>query len=119
MAAEEILLQVFLDQRRKAVESLVHVRMAERQMHLHACRDNDHDAFFLPGQLPLTSAAPLSAGANTRRPSSGSIVVIPSSGCTRFARRCERSHVIGRADRKRNVASCGAFRAAVRPNWTH
>src|SRR5690349_2120508 len=83
MAREGILLQVLLDQRRKSVEALAHVGVAERQVHLHACRNDDHDAFSLLASCRFTSAGLLPAGAKTRRPSSSSIVVIPSGGRTR------------------------------------
>src|SRR5260370_41380317 len=45
MARDGVLLQMFLDQRRKSVETLAHVGMAERQVHVHACRNDDYDAF--------------------------------------------------------------------------
>ncbi|MET4204733.1 hypothetical protein ABIB95_008781 [Bradyrhizobium sp. LA2.1] len=52
---------------------LAHVGMAERQVHLHACRNDDHNAFSFSASCRFTSAGLLPAGAKTRRPSSSSI----------------------------------------------
>src|SRR5947207_14242905 len=117
MAREGILLQVFLDQRRKSVETLAHVGMAERQVDLHACRDDDHDAFSLPASCRFTAAGLLPVGAKTRRPSSSSIAIIPSGGRTRSRKAASAGTSLAAPSAIATVASCSAFRA-VRPNWT-
>src|ERR1700730_11891171 len=117
MAREWIFLEMFLDQRSEAIESFSHVGVAQRQMHLHACRKDDHDAFSLLANGRFTVAGSLPAGAKTRRPSSSSIAIIPSGGCTRSRRAASAGTSFVAPSASVTVASCGAFRA-VRPNWT-
>jgi hypothetical protein len=74
---------MFLDQRSEAIQSFSHVGVAERQVHPHACRNDDHDAFSLLASCRFTSAGLLSAGAKTRRTSPTSIAIMPSGGSTR------------------------------------
>jgi hypothetical protein len=92
------------DQCSEAVESFSHVGIAECQMHVHACPDDDHDAFLL-ASCRFTSAGLLPSGAKTRRPSPSSMIaIIPSGGRTRSRKAGERSnlirHVVGERHRR-------------------
>ena len=44
MAGEGILLEVLLDERGEPIKTFAHVGVAQRQMHLHACWNDHHDA---------------------------------------------------------------------------
>src|SRR5579864_1507737 len=115
MTAEGVLLELLLDQRRKSVQTFSHVGVTERQVHLHARRNDDHDAFSFAASCRFTAAGLLPAGANTRRPSSSSIAVMPSGGRTRSRSAASAGSSSAAPSANVTVANCGAFRA-VRPN---
>ena len=83
MAAERILLQRALNQHRQPVHPLPHVGVAQRQMHLHAGRNDHHRAASRSETWRRTASGSAPNGAKTRRPSVSSTTVMPSGGCNR------------------------------------
>lgn len=115
MAREGILLQIFLDERRKTIETFAHVAVTQRQMCFHARRNDDHDAFSLPAKVRLTLAADAPTGANTRRPQGGGRRRLAFCSIREFDQcviQFDRHHAVRRPH---EIASSGALRA-VRPN---
>ena len=86
-------------------------------MHLHACWDDNHDAFSLPASRCFTAVGLLSAGAKTRRPSPSSIAIMPFGGFTKSRKAASAGTSFVTSLVRVTVVSCGAFRV-VRPNWT-
>src|SRR5215831_10321537 len=78
MTRERILLEHRLHQHGEAVEALPHVGVTERQMDLHARRNDQHLAFSSCCEMyRRTASGSLPGGANTRRPSASSTAMAP------------------------------------------
>lgn len=100
---------MLLDQRSEAVEPIAHISVTQCQMHFHAGRNDDHDAFSLPRSCRFAAAAllPLAQTPAVHCPSRSPHAVrrlhetAQGRECRQFIRHA--------------VASCGALRA-VRPN---
>src|SRR5262249_11950003 len=78
MTRERILLEHCLHQDGEAVEALSHVGVTERQMNLHARRNDQHPASSCRlAMCCRTASGSLPGGANTRRPSASSTATAP------------------------------------------
>src|SRR5579871_77633 len=97
VARERIFLQHFLDQHGEPIHAFPHVGVAERHVHLHTSRNDQHDAISPLSARARTTSGSLSFGAKTRLPSASSTAIIPSGGCTRSRRRRAGAVSSGRA----------------------
>src|SRR5262249_3795112 len=78
MARERILLEHCLHQDRQAVEALPHIGVTERQVDLHARRNDQHLVLSsCCATYRRTASGSLPGGANTRRPSASSTATAP------------------------------------------
>jgi hypothetical protein len=86
MAGEGILFEVLLDKRGEPIKTFVHVGVAQRQMHLHACWNDHHDAAPQSATCCWTASGSAPAGAKILRPSGRSTSVIPAGAMSRSYR---------------------------------